>query len=77
MNGIELAEKFYRELGEPMLVSQFSELLPRLAIGIAGRGSECFGFDDEISRDHDFSIGFTIWLSAEDDEKYGFKLARA
>ena len=77
MNGIELAEKFYRELGEPMLVSQFPELLPRLAIGIAGRGSECFGFDDDISRDHDFSIGFTIWLSAEDDAKYGFKLARA
>ena len=77
MNGIELAEKFHRELGEPMLVSQFPELLPRLAIGIAGRGSECFGFDDDISRDHDFSIGFTIWLSAEDDAKYGFKLARA
>ena len=77
MNGIELAEKFYRELGEPMLVSQFPELLPRLAIGIAGRGSECFGFDDETSRDHDFSIGFTIWLSAEDDARYGFKLSRA
>ena len=77
MNGIELAEKFYREYGENMLTSLFPELISRLAVGIAGRGSECFGFDDEISRDHDFSIGFTIWLSAEDDEKYGFKLARA
>ena len=77
MRGIELAEKFYREHGETMLISQFPELLPRLAVGVAGRGSVCFGFDDEVSRDHDFSIGFTLWLSADDDARYGFKLARA
>ena len=76
MRGIELAEKFYREHGETMLVSQFPELFPRLAVGVAGRGSLCFGFDDEVSQDHDFSIGFTLWISAEDDAKYGFKLVR-
>ncbi|MBE6392027.1 MAG: DUF4037 domain-containing protein [Lentisphaerae bacterium] len=77
MKGIELAGKLFREFGEPMLASQFPELLPRLAIGIAGRGSECFGFDDDVSCDHDHSGGFTIWISEADDLKYGIALSRA
>ncbi|MBQ4126072.1 MAG: DUF4037 domain-containing protein [Desulfovibrio sp.] len=62
MNGLELAKAFYEECGRPMLEAQFPELLPRLAIGLFGAGSECFGFDDEISRDHDWGPAFCIWL---------------
>ena len=77
MKGIDLARKFYLEHGEPMLAAQFPELLPRLAAGIAGRGSECFGFDDDISRDHDFNTGFALWITEDDDRKYGIALNRA
>lgn len=77
MKGIEKAEIFYTEYGINMLKSDFPDLLPRLAAGIAGRGSECFGYDDEVSSDHDFFPGFTIWLSDRDEEKYGFKLSCA
>lgn len=77
MQGIERAEKFFHEKGLPMLASEFPELCPRIAAGLAGRGSECFGFDDEFSQDHDFTTGFALWLTDEDEKKYGFQLQRA
>lgn len=77
MQGIERSEKFFHEKGLPMLASEFPELCPRIAAGLAGRGSECFGFDDEFSQDHDFTTGFALWLTDEDEKKYGFRLQRA
>ena len=77
MQGITESFNWYREKLLPMLEKDFPELLPRLAIGIAGRGSECFGFDDNISRDHDFTPACTIWITEEDEEKQGFKLIRS
>ena len=60
-----------------MLEAEFPAVADRIAAGIAGRGSECFGFDDEVSQDHDFSTGVTLWISEEDDLKYGVALNRA
>ncbi|MBO5682449.1 MAG: DUF4037 domain-containing protein [Clostridia bacterium] len=79
MKGIELSERFYKEHGEPMLKERFPELLPLIAVGLAGAGSECFGYDDEVSRDHDFEPGFCIFLPSEDllDRKAEFSLERA
>lgn len=79
MKGLELAKQFYLEHGEPMLKRDFPHLLPLIAVGLAGAGSECFGYDDAISQDHDFEPGFCIFLPDEDvlDRKSAFALERA
>ncbi|MBO4733010.1 MAG: DUF4037 domain-containing protein [Clostridia bacterium] len=79
MKGIELSERYFNEFGKPMLEKEFPDILPLLACGIAGGGSECFGFDDEISKDHDFEAGFCIFLPDEDklDRRTAFLLERA
>jgi hypothetical protein len=77
MKGIDLAREFYEEYGKPMIENDFAEYVDRIAVGIVGHGSECFGFDDDISKDHDFEPGFCIWLTEEDEKDFGFKLFRA
>ncbi len=77
MQGIDISREFYLQYGKPMLEELFPDEIDRIAVGIAGEGSECFGFDDEISRDHDFDAGFCLWITEEDEEKFGFRLERA
>lgn len=79
MKGLELARQYYETYGKEMLQAQFPEALPYLAIGLAGSGSECYGFDDETSRDHDFEPAFCIFLPDEDvvDRRTEFLLERA
>lgn len=76
MAGIELSEKCFFEKFLPLVRERLPEAEARIAAGLVGGGSECFGFDDEISADHDFSNGFYVWLTDEDDIKYGVALAR-
>lgn len=71
MKGLELARKAYDEVGRPILQAEFPQLFCRMAVGLAGDGSECMGFDDEISQDHDFGAGFCIWLTKEDYRRMG------
>ena len=79
MKGLEICRAYFEEFGYPMLKEQFPEVLPYLAAGLCGSGSECFGFDDEVSRDHDFEPGFCIFLPGEDvvDRRTAFLLERA
>lgn len=78
MQGLELSKRYYQTYGEPMLKKHFSHLLPYLAVGLAGSGSECLGYDDEISQDHDFEPGFCIFLPDEDvvSSRDAFQLER-
>jgi hypothetical protein len=62
MTGLGLAEAYYDELGRAMIREQFPEYEKYMAVGLVGEGSECFGFDDELSESHDFGPGFCIWL---------------
>ena len=79
MRGIEISQAYFEEFGMPMLQRNFPELLPFLAAGLFGSGSECFGFDDPVSRDHDFDFGFMLLLPGEDvvNRKQAFALERA
>ena len=79
MKGLEIARAYYEQYGEPMLREKFPGLMPFVAAGLAGSGSECWGFDDEISRDHDFEPGFCLFLPGEDvvDRRTAFELERA
>ena len=79
MKGIELSKAFYAQYGKPMLEEDFTDILPFLAVGLFGSGSECFGFDDAVSADHDFEPGSCIFLPGEDvvDRKRAFALERA
>jgi hypothetical protein len=77
MKGLDLAEAFYREQGAAMLAEQVPACCSRIAAGMVGPGSECFGFDDRWSRDHDWGPGFCLWLSEEDHQSVGKELQRA
>lgn len=78
MKGIELAKAYYEAYGRSMLES-FPEVLPYVAAGVAGSGSEWLGFDDETSTDHDFGPGFMIFLPGEElvSRRQEFLLERA
>ena len=60
MKGIELSRRFFEEYGRKMIEDEFGEQKERICAGLVGHGSECFGFDDELSRDHDFTPGFCL-----------------
>ena len=79
MKGLEIAEKYYLEYGAPMIKEQFPELEGILAVGLCGSGSECNGYDDDLSRDHDFEPSFIIFLPPEEvvDRRTAFRLERA
>ena len=74
MKGLELCERYFREEGQPVLERELGQLLNRMAIGLVGDGSECYGYDDEISRDHDWGPSFCIWLTKSDYEAVGGKI---
>ncbi len=77
MNGLDLCKKYFETYGEPMLSEQFGAYKNRIAAGLVGEGSECLGYDDEFSRDHDFGPAFCLFLTKEDYAAFGFALERA
>ena len=78
IKGMDLCRRYYEEFGKKAMenvLHRFPGL--QAAYGLVGEGSQCFGYDDEISRDHDFAPGFCIWLSEEDYKAAGGDLAAA
>ncbi|WP_026790437.1 DUF4037 domain-containing protein [Pleomorphomonas oryzae] len=64
MQGVELSRLFYRDVVRPWLDKTF----PQLAhdAGIFGYGSELLGFDDEMSRDHNWGPRVQIVVTGSD-----------
>lgn len=76
-SNLEKSKLFYEKYGKRIISELFPEYESRIAVGMVGEGSDCFGFDDEISMDHDYSVGFCMWLTDEDYAKIGNQLQLA
>lgn len=77
MNGLTLAERYFDRYGSELLDGEFAPWRERIAVGLSGDGSDCLGFDDEQSRDHDWGPGFCLWLTDEDYAAIGAPLQQA
>lgn len=77
MKGMDLARAYFEEYGRDLIENRFSEYRDQAAAGLVGEGSECLGFDDEISRDHDFGPGFCIWLPEQIYKEAGKRMQEA
>jgi hypothetical protein len=77
MKGLELSEHYFSEQGLPMIRAGFPDYETRVAAGLVGDGSECLGYDDEISKDHDWGPGFCVWLNKQDFNSIGASLQQA
>lgn len=77
MKGMELAKAYFEQYGREIMEHQFSQYREQIAAGLAGEGSECLGFDDEYSRDHDFGPGFCLWIPEQLYSRIGTALQQA
>lgn len=76
-NNLTKSREFYEKYGSAMIREKFPEYESRIAVGMVGEGSDCFGFDDEVSTDHDYAVGFCMWLTNEDKDAIGDELQAA
>ena len=75
--GLVICKKYYETYGAPMIREQFSDYEDRIAVGLVGEGSDCFGYDDAASRDHDWGPGFCMWVSDQTYQEIGARLQEA
>ncbi len=76
MQGLELSREFYIQCVAPAIEERIGERSCRVAAGLSGQGSDCLGYDDEISRDHDFGPGCCLWLTDADFAAFGSELRK-
>src|SRR5258707_5972481 len=52
----EVSRQFFTEVVLPLLEREMPEVAARTAFGIFGLGSEAYGMDDDLSRDHHWGL---------------------
>ncbi|MBR5360126.1 MAG: tetratricopeptide repeat protein, partial [Lachnospiraceae bacterium] len=75
--GLDICRSYYEKFGAPMIHEKFGAYEDKIAVGLFGEGSDCFGFDDEISRDHDWGPGFMILIRRGIYDEIGEALRQA
>ena len=76
MDAIGRSERYFHAYAET-LRQAFEDLWGRVAAGVLGPGSDNFGFDDDVSLDHDVDPGFFLFLGEQDYKVWELKLSRA
>ena len=66
--GLELNRLYFDEVVKPLLESRLPEL--SYSAGLMGEGSDVLGFDDEMSRDHNWGPMVDLFLTEEDHAQY-------
>lgn len=73
---MDLARDYFNDYGF-IILNRAGAHSKFVAAGLVGEGSECYGFDDEFSYDHDFGAGFCIWLPQNVFNQIDKKLEKA
>lgn len=60
IKGLELSKRYFYDIVLPEFEKSLKDILPLCAFGLVGEGSECYGYDDELSKDHDFGPSVCI-----------------
>ena len=76
MKGLYRSRALFEDHVMPKIREELPEVIPLLAAGLVGEGSECFGYDDEISLDHDAETRICLWLDEEHFFQYEGPLRR-
>ena len=77
MHGIDISKRYFFEAALPLLKEKYPYLLERIAAGLvaggfdSGCGSEIGGFDDELSRDHNWGPRFFLFMHPADKREIG------
>ena len=77
IKGLELSKRYFYDIVLPEFEKTLFDILPLCAFGLVGEGSECYGYDDELSKDHDFGPSICIWLRKDDYLKYKDRINEA
>ena len=77
IKGLELSKRYFYDIVLPEFEKTLFDILPLCAFGLVGEGSECYGYDDELSKDHDFGPSVCIWLRKDDYLKYKDRINEA
>lgn len=77
LSGLALCRRYYEEWVKPMLKQEFPSYADKIAVGLVGEGSDCFGYDDAVSLDHDFGPDVCLWVTEETFDEIGKQLEEA
>ena len=74
IKGLKISKDLYEKVFKVKVEEELPEWKDKIAVGLFGRGSDCFGYDDKISRDHDWGPRLCVILSKETYDQIGQKL---
>lgn len=77
VSGMNIAKEYYRQCFAPVIFEKFPEYKDRIAVGLVGRGSDCYGYDDSSSIDHDWGPGLCVFVTKETYDEIGEELTKA